>query len=482
MYTGDRMISIKDYEGFGEGFGISEQRQVDELNKSLEAGYQITSQTGGSALRPESLENTLKVVTYQNEHIKFWRAIPKSPAYSTVEEYNRRVRYGGRGGAFIQEGALPRSEDSEYARKTALVKFLGTTREITHPMQLVRSAHGNVVALETQAGALWILEKLEEALFFANSDHITEEFDGLDKLIVDGLLDSTAEGRASLRGGSTGDASIIDLRGEPMSEAKFEEAAEIIQLNAGMPTDFWSSTKAISDFVKTFYPKERYSMPAPREGVVGLGVNKVITSVAPINLNPDIFLAPIKGAPAAASNSSAPTAPASVTVTVQAVTTSRGFLPAEYGTYYYTVTAVSKSGESTSTNGNVAAVVAAAGSAEVKLVIARGVQAGNDQTSAYRIYRSELGGAAANMKFIAQVASAGASTTFLDGNESLPGLSSAYMIQQNAMNLNFRQLAPMLKMPLARIASADRWMQLLYGVPILYTPRKNVIFRNIGEA
>jgi len=483
MYTGDRMISVKDYEGFGEGFGVASQTDVDNLNKALEAGYQISNQTGGSALRPESLENTLKVVTIQNEHIKFWRSIPKSPAYSTVEEYNRRVRYGGRGGAFITEGALPRSEDGEYARKTALVKFLGTTREITHPMQLVRSAHGNVVALETQAGALWILERLEESLFFANSEHIAEEFDGLDKLIIDGLADSTAEGRSTLRGGSTGDASIIDMRGGSMTEGAFEEAAEVIQKNAGMPTDFWSGTRVVSDFVKTFYPKERYSMPAPRDGVVGIGINKVITSVAPINLNPDIFLAPIKSAPAAADNASSPTKPTSVTVTVQAVSTSRGFEVAEYGTYYYTVCALSKSGESVVEAGNVAAVVAAAGSSEVKLSIVVGAVSGNDATSAYRIYRSKLGGAAADMQFIRQVAvTTPGPTVVLDGNEDLPGTSRAYMIQQNAMNLNFRQLAPMLKMPLARIASADRWMQLLYGVPILYTPRKNVIFKNIGDA
>jgi hypothetical protein len=63
------------------------------LAKALEAGYAITNQTGGSALRVESLEGSLKVLTHTAHHIKFWKKIPKSPAYSTVEEYNQLVDY-----------------------------------------------------------------------------------------------------------------------------------------------------------------------------------------------------------------------------------------------------------------------------------------------------------------------------------------------------------------------------------------------------
>jgi hypothetical protein len=30
--------------------------------------------------------------------------------------------------------------------------------------------------------------------------------------------------------------------------------------------------------------------------------------------------------------------------------------------------------------------------------------------------------------------------------------------------------------------SLNLWMQLIYGVPVLYTPGKNVLFKNIGRA
>jgi hypothetical protein len=40
----------------------------------------------------------------------------------------------------------------------------------------------------------------------------------------------------------------------------------------------------------------------------------------------------------------------------------------------------------------------------------------------------------------------------------------------------------MLKIPLATIDTSIRWMQLIYGTPVLYTPRHNVLFKNIGRS
>jgi hypothetical protein len=83
------MVSWRDYDGV-EGFGAAEQRDVDDLNKALEAGQDINppgsvSAGDGFALRVESLENTLKNTTYKMDHIRMWKAIPKLPAYNTVK-------------------------------------------------------------------------------------------------------------------------------------------------------------------------------------------------------------------------------------------------------------------------------------------------------------------------------------------------------------------------------------------------------------
>jgi len=154
------------------GFGVTTQAEVDSLNKALTAGYQVNPLllTGGGAFRVESLENSLKVLTYGDQHIKFWKKIPKHPAYSTVEQYGQLIDYGRQQGAFVGEGVLPETNDSTYARQAAFVKFMGTTREVSHPMTLVNSAFGNVVARQNQDGILWLLKNLEQSLFWGQSN------------------------------------------------------------------------------------------------------------------------------------------------------------------------------------------------------------------------------------------------------------------------------------------------------------------------
>jgi len=77
---------------------------------------------------------------------------------------------------------------------------------------------------------------------------------------------------------------------------------------------------------------------------------------------------------------------------------------------------------------------------------------------------------------------AGAATTaFVDANRFLPNTSRAYLKQMNLQAISFRQLAPMMKIPLATIALSIRWAMLLYGMPIVYATRKFTIFDNVGD-
>ena len=93
------MVSINDYENFGQGFGLGTSQEVDELNKALNTGAYaqangVAGQVNGAALQVESLENSLKVLTYSNEHVKFWKKITKTPAYSTdciPQQLNKQV-------------------------------------------------------------------------------------------------------------------------------------------------------------------------------------------------------------------------------------------------------------------------------------------------------------------------------------------------------------------------------------------------------
>ena len=465
MYGG---VSLKDYEG-AAGFGLNPFGMVEDINKALSAGYQSPGQMGGAALRMESLEATMRIVTFTQANIKLWRAMPKLPAFSTVEEYTIQSNYGGQQGIFTREGELPQASDASYERKVAQVKFMGIQKEITHPQMLVRPAHGSVLALETQNGAVALLEQIERKLFTGRSDVVPEEFDGLYKQITD---DPTAAS-----------TNVLDMRGGPLTEDALEEGANLVIEGYGVPTDLYLAPRALSDVAKQFYPRERVNLPAAIDGKVGLAVTAMQTNAGLIAFQNDIFLRSgknngIKVAPSSATAARAPSAPTVMATDNSGPITGSKWRAGDAGAYFYKATAVNRFGESAAgTSGS--ATMAATDSCTV--VITDG--GGSDGATGYNIYRTAVGGASSTAQFLTSVPRIGtaATTTFVDLNLTLQGTSIAYMLQMNLQNLSFRQLAPMIKIPLATLAASVRWMQLLYGTPIVYSPRRNVIYINCQD-
>lgn len=479
MYGG---VSLQHYNAQQptNGFGIDTNSSVQDLQKALQAGYQISNQTGGSALRVESLEGSLKVTTHTAHHIKFWKKIPKSPAYSTVEEYNQLTSYGNTAFAFVQEGELPPSQDSTYTRNTALVKFLGTTREVTHPMTVVHPAHGDVIAQENHAGILWLLEKIENALFKGDSslafDGEAEQWDGMDALI-----DTTQ---------------FIDLAGDPLQEADVEEGANQLVEAFAYPTDMKLGTRVASDLVKTFYPRERISLPAPQNGMVGMTVNSVQTQAGVMELNPNVFLRRLPNPPAAATSPNAPATPASVTSGASGTDGdfNKGITAGtvEFG---YAVTACNRFGESApvfiAANQSLSQANKDAGQ-HIDLTITNPGAIGSFPPEYFRIYRTvalasgaAVSTAVADFSLVLQVpatSQAAAGTTAVDDlNFLLPFTEIAYMGELTPSVLTFRQLLPMMRLDLAVLAPAYRWMILLYGTPVLFANRKWLRYINIGR-
>lgn len=152
-----------------EGFGLSSESELAELQKALDTGYAITGQTGGAALRVQSLESSLKVLTFTQDHAKLWKKIAKNPAYSTVEEYSQLSAYGGDSNSFLPAGTLPEEDDSTYARQVSYVKFLGTTRKVNHPATLVQNIGGDVLARENTNGITKLIKDVEDYLFWGDS-------------------------------------------------------------------------------------------------------------------------------------------------------------------------------------------------------------------------------------------------------------------------------------------------------------------------
>ena len=479
----DTNISLDQYQGV-DGFGppVSAEN-LAALNKALLTGYDIANQTGGAALRPESLEASLKVVTHSARHLALWRKWPKSPAFSTTEEFNRLQSYGARMGGFLREGELPQESVSSYSREVAKVKFLGATRGVSLQMSMVNPAHGDVIAQENHNGILYLLTQANIAGYRGDSSlaapgNTGEEFDGLDRLI-DPL-------------------NIIDASGSALSEPMLQDTSDLIASSYGFATDVFAGVKPLSDLVKSFYARERVMLPAPVGGQVGHSISTVATQNGILQLNSDVFLQAAINPSDSAQSAKAPTAPATLVLGTSGVdgefAKAQGAgVKADYG---YCVTAGNRYGESApvyAAAGNVTMDLTVPGSPHVDLTVTNGVQ-GQYTVEYYAIYRSRplafgapalIGGNESKLSLIARIpvttAASGGVNNYDDLNIQMPFTNTVYVGQLTPDVLTFRQLAPLMRLDLAVIAAARQWMILLFGTPILFAPKKWAKIINVGS-
>lgn len=466
-------IGWKNYEGM-HGFGAGPQMtegDLENLNKALVAGNDVnnpgTAAGVGFPLRVESLERTLKNVTFRMEHLKLFKAIPKLAATNTVEEHNEISSYGLGEEGFVGEGDLPEEESSTYARKTAKVKFLGTTRTVSHVMSLISPAHGNVIANETVTGTMHLLKLLEKGLFYGDSDLSALQFDGFQKLI------STLSPAAN----------VIDMRGLPLDEDSFIDGCGRISddPNFGVPTHAHMNPRVKTDLVKSFFPKGRYDIGAGTKGdMIGLDIKGVTTPSGDVTLEPNVFINDGGGPTAAVGDSSK--RPGNPTISTAATTppdAASQFGAADAGSYFYKITAHNDFGHSDPVAVDAGAIAVLAGDK-----VTFGVTPAASGVKWYQLYRTKVGGAVGTTRLIARIpniSGAGAQTVN-DFNARLPYTTSVFLWQQNLECMSWKQLAPMIKIPLATTDARIRWMQLIYGVPVLYAPGKSVLFTNVGRA
>lgn len=473
------MVNWASYGGV-PGFDPSRMtpEMLGDLLKSLSAGASINN-PGASAgegfpLRVESLERVLRNATSRAEHIRLWKAMPKRPAFNTVEEYNLITSYGEGtpGGGFVAEGALPMSDDSTYERKYAVMKYMGTTRVVTHQMTLVKPAHGSVIANETVAGTMHLLRLLESALFNGDSSLSALQFDGYSKMI---RSQSPAANNVNMHGGIIDEDALVD-------------GALLIQdaPNYGRPTHLHLPPKCKADTIKAFFPKARYDLMEKRDdGKVGLDLRGFTSPAGDVIFEPNTFITDGGAPPSAATSNPAAAAliPGSPTVSTGVTTPVDGdseFEADDAGSYYVWVVAHNDYGHSAPVAVATAEAVAAGDS------ITFGVTpAGSQATKWFQVYRTPKGKTdITEARLVARVANEAGSgeTTVTDLNETMPGTFEAYMWQQDAEAMAWFQLAPFLKIPLATIDATIRWMQLVYGVPVQYLPGRFVRFYNIGRA
>jgi hypothetical protein len=468
--------------------GVLTPDDVDNLQKAISAGYgyagKPTDLTYGGVIQTESLETTLKSVTFDMKNLKMWPAISIDKASNLFEQYNRLTSYGSDSAPYLAEGGAPQEEDSSYIRDGQRIVFFGTRRKVSHQMTLIKTTVGDVVAQQAKEGTMHLLKNVEREMYWGHAHFVdalgnqSGQLSDLpsDSIAMNGLLQQLLRGDADeqhrsgdFEGYGSFESIVRDLDGQVLTQDDVEELSVILLENFGSPGEIHIEPLALSSFVRQFYPQFR-SAPGLANQTVGYDVSKVQTTAGAMDLKPNLFLRPRGKAREKAVNANCPGLPGALTGADGGAAT--GAL--EAGTYQYRITEVSDFGESAPRNITTAVVVAANDSSVVLTVPA--AQAG---TKYYKVYRSASGGSAASAQFIGNYkVGLGA---YVDADDKRPGLGEAFMLDMSAECMRFKQLAPLSKINFAIVTTALEFAIVLYGALFVYTPRFNGCWKNVGK-
>lgn len=458
--------------------GAMDGSAISELQKALTAGYgtDVSTLTGGSAFRIQSLDRTMQATIQENKHFRLFNELAKSGAGATVDEWTEQSGVGGfLGGSTNTETGIIEESTGAYARRVGMVKYLMTKRQVS----LVSTLGNNIAnseAIEQQAGAKQLLTDAEFLCFDGDEAVVPTEFSGIYAQILAGVNAGQVDG-----------GNILDAEGQSLASINLvnQAAAQVSRRdNFGTPTHLFMSQLVQADFDTGLDPAFRVPLPNVPNGGIMLGapVNGIRTSWGDIAACPDVFINEGDQATpfevlyptlAAANAGMQPTVAKAV-----ASDTASKFAAAHAGNYYYLVTGVSAKGQST---GVITAQQAVAAGEKVTLTIT--ASAGGLETG-YAIYRSRKNGtnAPSDFRLVARVPKAGATTTFVDLNRDIPGTTKAYVLNMSAGDhaINWRQLLPMMKFPLYPTnAAVIPWAQLMFGYLRITKRRHHAVIKNI---
>lgn len=483
-------ISLASYALNGSGMGSSSQAEVDLLMKSLTAGS-ITGRdtenqgaTGGAVLKVESLENSLKVLDFNESEIVLWKRIPKTPAHNTTEEYDQLKSWGTMGNSFNREGELPEEDDTAYARKNVQIKYMGKTGSVSHPMQLVNviTGVGNVTEHKVKATTMTLLRDANMALVNADSSIVDEEWNGLYKQHKDAAL---------TLGAYYAQQTVIDCRGKILKEEHVAAANLALIQNHAIGKLLMAPPAVLNNFTYRFNGMKFINPNTPQvtDGIMGQAVNAVQTQFGKVELAYDLFMSTMyvgmpKTSASAATHVKAPAAP---TVTGAAVSDAQPTWTGFTGDYIYAVTAVNRHGESAPTFIS-AVTVGANQSVDLTITAAASVV----PATGFKIYKTVkdlvTGTVTAHYLFAVSTAElatgydGGAAGKVRDRNRILPNTETAFLMDPTLDVYGFKQLLPIMKMDLPPLGPSTRYCVLMYGSPVLYAPSKMVKFINIGDS
>lgn len=469
--------------------GTGMNGEVQEMMKALVANSNYTSDVatleGGGALGVQSLDRAMYATLQEQEHFVLFNRLASSNATNLVDEYIRQTSIGGYlGQSGNTQMGVVRAATGDYSREVANVKFLMQLRQVGYILGLVDNAQ-DPMALEELNGAKALLTDAEYWLFHGNSAVSPVEYDGLFKLIDDAIT-----------AGQVSDDHIQDMNGTALTgnEQIAKIGAAVAQYgNWGKLTDLFMTTDVQTDLNVNLDPAMRWVPEGQNPPMTtGAHVSAIRLQNGRVTTNTDTFLQydkhpmamplEVNWSAVAAANSAFK--PASVVATTPVDSASR-FTGARAGNYYYGVAGVGPTGEGMSAITATAQVAIAAGD-NATLVITK--SAGGTETG-YAIYRSRQSGTADadDMRLVAVVPKAGATTTFIDQNRDMPGTTKVACLNLTPADaaIDWRKFGGMTKIPLPFGNGGQMvhsWFQFMSGYLRMTKPRHHGYIKNVLPA
>ncbi|HVM98306.1 MAG TPA: hypothetical protein VMT89_18060 [Candidatus Acidoferrales bacterium] len=451
---------------------------VKDFHKAVTSGnYEtdVSGLTGGRAVQLQSIERSLLMTVQTEEMLKAFRALQKSNATATVDEYVRQTTVGGfLGGSFNGESDVINEAEADYKRLTLEIKYMMTMRRVT---MVQKSTTGvvDVMSNQSKSAILQILSDTEWAIFKGDSSCVDKEFDGIE---------------AILRSAASSDH-IIDMRGKGITPAaaEFIQAAQLASSygNYGRINKSYMSNLVAADIDQKMDPNFRILLNNQGDNTkIGAPVQAVKTRWGNIAVVDDIFIqegeipfASRSAELAAIVTNANVTPPTSITPTVGPTAGSQ-FLAAHAGTYYWGAEGRNKNGSSAIVKSGAFTVNSGDGAS---LAIVEGV---GSNATCFMIYRSRRFGTNVDtdmremVRIPIQHAGGGGTTTYVDLNARIPGTSQIYCLTERPDAITIRRLLPMTKFALYPTnAAIIPWAYLLFLALRIGKPNQHVIIDNV---
>jgi hypothetical protein len=471
-------MDVNEFLIFGESGGSQavNLQTVQNIKKALETGYAYgsTDQTGYGAVRLESMDDVLKIVTAKEEHIRFWNAVTKSKANSTVEEFASIQELPEASG--FGEYGMPNDSDGELKREVEFMRLTGITGKVSKLAQSVRNIQ-DPYAIEYRIKTIALLSKLNHLSVWGDTEK--------DPTAPNGIM-KQALGRMSYP-----DQNVINLKGKPLTPEVLEMAGQIIQDNKGNPTNLqtWTSPGIYNYYVKQLMADKRYVVSAGMQDIYATAKNFTV-GTAKGKIETDIFfnfrdqreinsLWPHMNKAKTDFAVSHEKAPNTYSVAVsQAVLTAAekaaGKVGMTTGSYDYAIVAVNQYGAGKAVETTVDV------NSDNKVVFTITDSSSNTATK-YEIYRKKTEGT--GKRDYRYIRSFKTTDTVVDDGYYIPGCGTCVVIDWDMQQVfAIKELVGMSKWPLPPFGWFDYWMQFIVWSPMVYNGNRIVVLDNVGGA